>query len=507
MARFLNKIDDSLEPTSEGEDRLKRVRPILHLLGKAVDRPGLGRCGSDSIGTLLCAAEPDAFVHALMTPSHPHAPKVAVHQPRCELLTTDAADRLDAVDRMQTIAVRNASHVARLVPDDQLPTPKVRIDFEDKKASIVFKRPRPMDRPCLLDVTITAVNNGARKILKGEIDASAKNAVERMFAPRDTLLVQRPQLPLRAKSIEMRDGAGFFELPTWLAEHFATVFQDVYRLQSLIKAATDPNVSRPLQVETVRLHRHHDPVRDRIPYKTVIRGLLHPTSVKCVCCAHFNAPQAKGAAKRVDFELSYCGLTLHNGRCHTHPEHTQATGATVCGANLKASIVCRHENGITYTQTILPADVWSTADTQDVAKLKRKASDADAEIDAIRKQPKLTPLLTTLMHTADQLCVRERELPIAFVKERQVLCDNLMLGLDRDLLKRKLSDRDLIAADVIASEMLRSRAVRVTTTKPKKDQEDEVAIRRFEASKPTTLTQKQRDVMATHGHLFLMKKA
>ena len=160
---------------------------------------------------------------------------------------------------------------------------------------------------------------------------------------------------------------GFWELPAWLGEHYCTVFQDLYRMTTLIKAAGDSAVSRPLQADAVRFFRNHDPMHDRIPLKVLVRGTLHSTSQTCVCAAHLPlaSRRAKGSPKRVDFEMEMCGLPLDaDGSCSVHrTEHDARAfpGATVCTCNLKARIACRHQDGQTMALDF-PPDLWADED-------------------------------------------------------------------------------------------------------------------------------------------------
>lgn len=512
MAQYLNTIDRSLASDSEGEERMKRIRPIINLIGKRVDRPHLGQPHAlDSIGSLLNPSNPEPYRRAIME-SAASSPTVKVWlvKPLYELLTAEMADALSPMARAQCVAVRNSPHVARRLAADERYQSKVRIEFADR-ASVVIRRPEPVENPLDIEISCTAVDNGARRVLRAVLEESARNVVARLFEDR-WQLAPGSQLPLRPKAVTttMR---GFWELPVWLGEHFCTVFQDLYRMTALIKAACPPDVTRPLQADAVRLFRQHDPTRDRPPLKVIVRGTLHCTSQVCVCAAHLSPTQqqAKGAPKRVDFEMEICGMSLDaNGVCPVHrvapdpnrPSPGVVIGARVCTHNLKARVACRHQDGQTLCLDI-PADVWADGDYQDILKMKRRGVSDSPLVDDIRCLPKASTMLQSLMAISTCMCVPNGgEVSILEAKERREQCDAIMQQFDRDSVVRGLDERDLVRSDLAAARLMRSKCVRIDRTKPRSESETPIKSLKSVAD-GTKLTERERALVETHGHLFL----
>tara|TARA_B110001450_G_scaffold244088_1_gene255887 strand:+ start:14474 stop:16012 length:1539 start_codon:yes stop_codon:yes gene_type:complete len=507
MAKFLNTIDRSLAAESEGEERMKRVRPIIHLVGKLDGRPHLGKPHAlDSIGSLLNPSNPESYRRAIMeSPTSAQTVKVWLVKPLYELLTTEQADALPALMRAQCVAVRGSSHVARRLASDERYQAKVRIEFEDR-ASVVIRRPQPVDSPLDIEIECTEVGNGTVKVLRGVLEESARNVVTRLFEDRWQLAPSEMQLPLRPKAVTttMR---GFWELPVWLGEHFCTVFQDLYRMTALIKAACPADVTRPLQADAVRLFRQHDATRDRPPLRVLVRGTLHATSQLCVCAAHLpeRLQRGKGAPRRVDFEMEFCGLPLDaNGVCPVHrvaPRVVSSVGVRVCTHNLKARVACRHQDGQTLCLD-LPADVWADGDYQAILKMKRRGVSVGPPVDEVRNLPKAASMLQSLMAVATSMCLPGGgEVSILEARERREQCEAVMQQLDRDSVLRGLSERDLVRSDLAAARLLRSKCVRLDRTRPRSEADTPIKSLRS-AADGFKLAESERALVESHGHLF-----
>ena len=508
MAKFLNAIDRSLAAESEGEERMKRVRPIINLLGKRAGHPHLGKPHAlDSIGSLLNPSNPEPYRRAIMeSPASAQTVRVWLVKPLYELLTAEQADALPPLVRAQCVAVRGSPHVARRLSSDERYQAKVRIEFEDR-ASVVLRRPQPVDSPLELELECTAAGNGTRRVLRGVLEESARNVVTRLFEDRWQLAPSEMHLPLRPKVVKttMR---GFWELPTWLGEHFCTVFQDLYRMTALIKAACPADVTRPLQADAVRLFRQHDATRDRPPLKVLVRGTLHATSQLCVCAAHLSETQqrAKGAPRRVDFEMEMCGLPLDaNGVCPVHRVAPDAcvssVGVRVCTHNLKARVACRHQDGQTLCLDV-PADVWGDGDYQAILKMRRQGVSSGPPVDEVRNLPKAASMLQSLMAIATCMCVPgDGEVSVQEARERREQCEAIMQQLDRDSVLRGLSERDLVRSDLAAARLLRSKCVRLDRTRPRSEADTPIKSLRS-AVDGFKLAESERALVESHGHLF-----
>lgn len=502
VAKFLKSIDPSTDAQSEGEERLKRIRCVIPIFGASVNFPGLGSTNAcDSIGRLLNPANPEPYRRAIMQAADPDGPpfRVFLSKPQHQILSADQADALDPIQRSNCVALKNTPHVALKLGDNEKNNGKVRIEFKDK-ALVVLWRPDPSSNPMLLELVCTAVNNGARRILSAVMDDEHKPLLDALFHDRSTMLTTKFNPPLRSKFIAT-SLRGFWDVPPWLADSFCTIFQDLYRVTPLIKASCSPSVSRPLQVENVRFFRKHDPSIDSPPLRVLLRGTLHPCSQTCICSAHLSAQAqaSKGPPKSVQLDLEMCGMPLNSdGKCPIHRNedaHLPFPGATVCTRNLKAKVGCRHENGQSLTLDF-PPDLWSDQDTQEIAKLKKCNKLQD--VSDVRSRPKAFPILSSLVSIACVMCT-DREVTIDEAKEHKERCAALMTQLDHAMLRRGFDAKSAVKDDLTASRLIRTKQVRVEKTQTKNSAQ--IEIKRLKSS-GETLTQSEKNIVATHGHLF-----
>ena len=302
-----------------------------------------------------------------------------------------------------------------------------------------------------------------------------------LFAPQPASLgsalppARRPFFLAKAKTPS-------FQLPDWLVESLATVFDEVGRVGAVLAAAQPPGHRALLCVDRGTLVQHHDRTRDK-DLRAVVRLQLHAISGRCVCQAYDPAarrfPGASGAPEGVVLELQCCGMAFSKtGRPHcaqhaARPEPPSDYDGTCCTAGLALRLVCQHAHARPVTVPIeIPEDC--------AREVKGIAAVAMAS------------------------CA-ERELPFHRAAELRGVAQRIEERLYATLFARTAWPvARLDHGDKVAAGLLRSHAVR--RGKPRKRPNHDAPHRPLVKPAGGQLRREEAALAETHGHLFLPVK-
>lgn len=318
----------------EGEERLRLLRPVLRILGRANE----GLCNPDGDGSLTSMLTPNktqqAGVHiALFKADSPWKPRVCLVAPTARLMPPEIADTLDEEQRVKCIPVRGETRVAYPnFPASGLPAAKLTLDFPKDKVGTGGAHVELVRRPSHRLRASVFASNGARVSLEGEVP---KQLLDRLFGPPAEDVTAAELYP------ELQG-----ELPSGVMHSVADFWQRQLRCHVIASVCAPEGATRPLAFEKMVV-RHEGAQTKRV----VLRCKLHPSSMECACGLwhkppmHVRKPGERFASSEVDLSLSMCGRALaQDGLCPLHrnatPNVPQLAG--ICCADTQAHLNCSH---------------------------------------------------------------------------------------------------------------------------------------------------------------------
>ena len=390
---------DRIEPAGdcsykEGQKRLRLLKPLLEVLGVALNRPGLlSPLAIDSIGTLLCppakgpmaAANPLAERYRSLLVDTPLLevgstslyPRVRLQLRTHETVSVEAAELLDPRARLSCLAIRGTDEMARRLDPHERALSDLTVELDDGGTTLVVRQQKnpqrvvvvltpstktksaPGERPKrnVLEATLTEAQ---RSVLSDLFEGSGKGRLGQLRPEPIDAVYMPPYAPKASSKTTTTTttttkpppppGNGYHLLPTWMTEHLGQSAQDLFRLHALATAAVPNGRARMLYLDRASVHRNDDPRFFKDFPHTLIRCSLHTASSACVCQLHGKA--ATTPFRLLEFRIELCGAAFveQNGRrcCPRHcserlePQESSLFPG-VCTRSLKVELWCCHE--------------------------------------------------------------------------------------------------------------------------------------------------------------------
>lgn len=385
LAYPMHEIDPGRDAfRDEGEERLRRLRPLLRAVTKTAGlHKLLDSAHYASLAALLSpgdvatdkwsVAEREEITDSLLKSDHAKKPCIALVRTTVRLLRSKEVDALDEASTLACVPVRRSDLVA--MPD----SPPVR----ESSSAIVVTWPKntfAIAKGALRSATLT-VERIAKDRVRFTIDAADATRHENIIAvdvPQPILnglfspgeAVAHPAVSLSTLASNPRLPASAGELPEQLQLQIAGFLQIRLRAHVLMAAAGPLTTTRPLWIENFKLS--WTAVGEGRKPGMIVKGFIHPCSATCLCGAHAlpdpatRWPAAQLTGKQsATVTLQMCASALSDCRgCPTHGSKcakNQAYAPGRCCTNVGVFFACHHEckggDGAKPKGTFIPCDL------------------------------------------------------------------------------------------------------------------------------------------------------
>ena len=366
-----SEVDPALDSSrDDGEERLKRLRPVLRLCVK-----------TSGMETFLDETDPASLVAMLAPPAHNPAsidkwvkserscvlgslltansdskPSIRLLTPTLEVLTLEQADALDEVTRMSCIPLRHEPCLVQPNMPAQNPVSALVISWPPS----VFKLANGTQR-CALRIE-RASDDRIQFSATGSTGMHTKNVyaeglpkllLDRLFAPMESSIP-----PLVSHSMpELRVPFYAGEIPEMMQLQLAAFAQNRLRAQVLVTAAGPETSSRPLAFENMRVSWLAPGKDSKVKTKRMqVKAYFHRSSADCFCGAHNltiadRYPRERFSGKQTAvMVMEMCGLPVSEESsaslpCRLHASKTKRNdfAPCVCCASASVAFKCEHE--------------------------------------------------------------------------------------------------------------------------------------------------------------------